>query len=95
MTAPTRRKPKCGMADRYSDRRCPHDGAHRVILGCVHEHMTPGFVCARHVTAVREQDSITCGPCGKGRGAHECVLIGREVTLAEAKAFMETRRSGA
>lgn len=85
---PTPDRPKCSMADRYSDRRCPDPAAHRVILGCVHEHMLPGFVCTGHITAVREQQSITCARCSEGPTPHECQAVGREVTREEARRLL-------
>ena len=87
-TPDTARKPKCSMADRYSDLRCLRPAAHRVIVGCVHEHMLPGFVCTEHIAAVRGGQLVTCARCATGPGPHECPTLGREVTREEARRLL-------
>jgi hypothetical protein len=79
------RVPRCSVTDRYSTRRCPKPAAHRVILGCVHEHMLCGFTCADHIEAIRGEQLVTCGRCSDGPDPHECPTLGREATREEQK----------
>ncbi|HEX6938707.1 MAG TPA: hypothetical protein VF158_04800 [Longimicrobiales bacterium] len=71
---------KCSMAHRYTGRRCSRPAVHKIEVGCVHEHIYGGAVCSYHIVVVREQLEVTCDPCSTGPDAHECPLIGREVT---------------
>lgn len=79
------RRPRCSVTDRYSDRRCPNPAAHRVILGCIHEHMLVGFTCKDHIKAIRGEQLVTCGRCSDGPDPHECPTLGREATREEQK----------
>lgn len=79
------RRPKCSMADRYSDLRCWRPAAHRVILGCIHEHMLVGFTCKDHLKAIRGERLIACARCLEGPDPHECPTLGREATRDEQK----------
>lgn len=79
------RRPRCGVGDRYGGRRCPNPAAHRVILGCVHEHMLVGFACKDHLKAIRGEQLVTCGRCLAGPDPHECPTLGRAATREEQK----------
>jgi hypothetical protein len=64
----------CSGVYRDTDRRCQWDAESLALFGCVHEHITPVFLCAGHGELSLEDLGAACRPC---------TFVGHHCPLAE------------
>lgn len=64
----------CGVVSFFGS--CPLPAVARVIMGCVHEHMRDGSMCAEHAAwaAEPEDSGGDCRACHEGPRSHPCPL---------------------
>jgi hypothetical protein len=68
---------RCGYRTAGSERLCPAAPDSRVTVGCVHEHINEGWLCAEHLRNLNEGGS-SCLTCYRlPDDSHRCPVIGR------------------
>lgn len=57
-------------------RECGESAVARVLIGCVHEHVTGSRACRRHLDRLK-LGKTNCERCYSGPESHTCKVIGR------------------
>lgn len=67
---------RCAARRAIRRTKCGAVVTHKVTAGCVHEHISEGWACDKHVSQL-SNGGINCVECYKGADPHLCQLLAR------------------